>query len=248
MYKLVIAEDEYEIRTGLSDYFKWDMVGFELMGQAESGKQALEIIDNNEVDVLLTDIVMPDMTGIELAAELSIRKPNIKIVFLSGYRDFEYAQQAISYRVKKYLTKPTKYHELLETFMELKNELDLEKRTFPIKQLINYTEDEISPGKTIIAVNKYVSDNYKDASLKKAAEIVHMNPYYLSKFYKEKTGRNFSDLVLSHKMKHAAQFIKTSDDMVYEISEKVGYSNSKNFTRTFKKYFGVSPREYKDTP
>jgi two-component system response regulator YesN len=239
MYKLLIADDEYEIRNGLSSYFPWNDVGFEVVSQAENGHQVIEYTTKHEVDVLLCDIRMPIMTGIEVARELQKIKSPIKIIFLSGYKDFEFAQQALIYGVKNYIVKPTKYDDLMNIFMGIKEELDREKKKEP------EVEGGVSD-KVIAIIRNYVKEHYHDASLEDAANLVYMNPYYISKYFKQKTGENFSDYVISIKMEKAAQFLMEIDLKTYEISEKIGYSNPKNFTRTFKKYFGKSPREFRN--
>ncbi|UUZ79021.1 response regulator [Paenibacillus sp. P26] len=238
MYKLLIADDEYEIRNGLSNYFPWSDVGFEVVSQAENGPQVIEYTETHEVDVLLCDIRMPRMTGIEVARELYSRNSPVKVIFLSGYKDFEFAQQALIYGVKNYIVKPTNYEDLYHIFMGIKEELNRERKKAP-------GEESVSD-KVIAVIKNYVQECYRDAALEDAAELVHMSPYYISKYFKQKTGENFSDYVISVKMQKAAQFLKEIDYKTYEISEMIGYSNPKNFTRTFKKYFGKSPREFRN--
>ncbi|MEK4228222.1 response regulator transcription factor [Solibacillus sp. FSL H8-0538] len=239
MYKLLIADDEYEIRNGLSSYFPWESIGFEVVGQAADGVEILTFIEQQPVDVLLTDIRMPVMTGIQVAQHLFEHQANIKVVFLSGFQDFHYAQQAIAYGVNNYITKPTKYSELSDVFCKIKQLLDANQKPYLLPQL------ESSNDKIIDTIKKYVQSHYQNASLEGAAKLVHMNPYYISKYFKEKTGTNFSDYVVQVKMKKAAELLDDVQYKIYEISEMVGYSNSKNFTRTFRKTFGKSPREYR---
>ncbi|WP_094550641.1 response regulator transcription factor [Petroclostridium xylanilyticum] len=255
MYKIMIVDDEYEIRNGLCNYFPWNEIGFEVAIQAENGKQALEYLQKYHIDIILCDIMMPTMTGIELAKKIYDEKWQVKIIFLSGYRDFEYAQQALSYGVKSYIVKPTKYDELFKTFSNLKTELDLEHSEKFNNE--NSKTDCVRNGETDISLNfhdkiistikSHVKKHYKDVTLENIAELVHMNPYYLSKFFKQKTGQNFSDYVITVKMKKAAELLDDINYKTYEISDMVGYSSPKNFTRTFKKYFGMSPREYRNS-
>ncbi|TDF93773.1 response regulator transcription factor [Paenibacillus piri] len=239
MYKLLIADDEYEIRNGLSNYFPWGEVGFEVVLLAENGVQAIEYTENHEVDVLLCDIRMPLLTGIDVARELFLKKSPVKVIFLSGYKDFEFAQQALIYGVKNYIVKPTKYDELMNIFMNIREELNQERKK-------SAEPEGCVADKVIAVIKKYVLERYRDAALEEAAELVHMSPYYVSKYFKQKTGENFSDFVMSVKMEKAAQFLKEIDYKTYEISDMIGYSNPKNFTRTFKKYFGKSPREFRN--
>lgn len=250
MYKLLIADDDYEIRDGLCTYFPWNELGFDVVFQAENGKQALEYILENPVDILLCDILMPVLSGIDLTDELQQRRKKLKIIFFSGYQDFSYAQQAIKNGVRSYIVKSTKFNELVKVFQEMKKEMDAER--------MPYLNFDINPKQTgsnadakmyekiIATVKQYVVDNYTDAILENAANLVYMNPFYLSKFFKQKTGMNFSDYLLKVKMNKAAELLGNIALKTYEVSELVGYSNPKNFTRAFKAFFGVSPREYRN--
>ncbi len=246
MYKLVIVDDEAEIRDGLCNYFPWEQLGFEVASQFENGLQALEFIRQNKVDVLLCDIKMPFMNGLELARELKLCNSEVKILLLSGYREFDYARQALEYGVKDYIVKPTKYDELIKVFSKIKMELDKEtnqNETFIHKpaQGSNYHE------KIIMTIKAYLQENFQNATLEEAANLVHMNPFYLSKFFKDKTKENFSDYLIAVRMEKAAQLLNDISYKTYEISELVGYSNPKNFTRTFKKYFGKTPKEFRNS-
>lgn len=253
MYKLFIVDDEYEIRNGLCKFFPWKEIGFELVGSAENGKQALEFLNKNSVDVLLCDIIMPVMNGIELAQELYKTKSKVKIIFLSGYKDFEYAQKAMEYGVNSYILKSTDYNELIRVFSNIKNSLDesisstnqtqdKEKNTDSEQNMneMNFND------KLINIIKKYIDEHFKDVTLENLTPLVHMNPDYISKFFKQRTGQNFSDYLIEVRMKKAAQLLDDIRYKTYEVSDMVGYTNSFNFTRTFKSYYGITPRDYRN--
>ena len=92
MYTVVVADDEEEIRRALVRRVCWAEAGFEVIGEAENGAEALELVERLEPDLLLTDVRMPFMSGIELAREVREIRPTMQIAFLSGYDDFSYAQ------------------------------------------------------------------------------------------------------------------------------------------------------------
>jgi two-component system, response regulator YesN len=249
LYKLLIADDEFEIRNGLSSYFPWEQIGFEIVHLAENGLEVLQYIAEHEVDVILCDIRMPVLTGIDVARELFNQKSTIFIIFLSGYREFEYAQQALVYGVKNYIVKPTKYNELVSVFQAVKEELDQKSTQLPKLDLevMLPTKPIAVTEKIIDTIKNHIELHYQNATLESASRLVHMNPYYVSKYFKQKTGENFSDYLIRIKMEKAAELLMDFNNKTYEISEMVGYSNAKNFTRTFRKYFGKSPREYRNT-
>lgn len=247
MYNLLIVDDEVETREALSSYFPWDEVGFDIIGQVSNGQEALQFIDGDErVDVVLTDIKMPVMSGIELAENLYNSKRNIKIVFLSGYRDFDYAQKALHYKVTNYVLKPAKYHVLMDVFIKVKEDIETENT---VNEGPPKLEIDRLKGDESLIINKiktYVNENYSEASLEEVAKQVHMNANYLSFFFKQKTGQNFSDYLLKVKMEMAVHLLQNVSYKTYEISEMIGYSNAKNFTRTFKGYYGKTPSEYRN--
>ncbi|WP_020617160.1 response regulator transcription factor [Paenibacillus daejeonensis] len=243
MYTLLLVDDEQEIRSGLSQYFPWHEVGFELVGQCADGREALQFLEKRAVDVLLCDIRMPILSGLEVAQQLYERKSGIKVVFLSGYKDFDYAKQAMTYGIQHYIVKPTKYTELFDVFSSLKLEFD-EATARDTGQ--SEVQSASFNAQVIAAIQAYVESNYAKATLEEAAGIVHMNPHYVSKYFKEKTGENFSDYVTAVKMARAAELLRDIRYKTYEVSEMVGYSYAKNFTRTFKRVHGVSPREYRN--
>ncbi|MCM3273358.1 response regulator transcription factor [Paenibacillus elgii] len=248
MYKLLIVDDESETRSSISNYFPWEDIGFEIVGQLENGRQALDFLSERQADVVLCDIHMPVLSGIDFAREIKDRKHPVMIVFFSGYREFEYAKQALSLGVKEYIVKPPKYKDLVSAFSSLKAELDEQAwraAAVPPDQPDEEPEQSYN-GKIISIVKHFVEDNFPHASLEEAAKLVHMNANYLSQFFKKNTGSSFSDYLLTVKMQKAKELLQDVRYRTYEVGSLVGYSNSRNFARTFKKYFGTTPRLYRN--
>jgi len=243
MFKVVVVDDEVETRESICQYFPWSALGFVIDGQFDNGRAALEYILNNPVHVVLSDIKMPEMSGIELAKELYQFGYNAKVILLSAYTDFQYAKQALVYGVKDYVVKPSRYEELMEVFTRVRDELVKDQPTDAKNNSaegnFNYDQEVISKVKT------YLDENFQDATLEDAAALVKMNPSYLSYFFKQKTGTNFSSYLLSLRMQKAANYLKDVHNKIYDVSSMVGYSNPKNFTRTFRTYFGKTPVEFR---
>ncbi|QYR22756.1 response regulator [Paenibacillus sp. sptzw28] len=127
MYNLLIVDDEKEIREGLS-MIPWDNMGVNLIGCAKHGLEALQFITEHPTDIVLTDVRMPFMDGIELTSVLQRQHPFIRIVILSGHSDFGYAQKALEYGASDYLLKPTQFEPLFQSFERLIRKLDAEKQ------------------------------------------------------------------------------------------------------------------------
>lgn len=124
VYKLIFVDDEDIIREGITSRIRWEENGFELTGVFDNGSTALEFIRENDVDVVLSDISMPKMDGLTLSKKLAETHPRIQILLLTGFDEFEYAQEAVRNRVKEFLLKPITAEELSEVLERTKVELD----------------------------------------------------------------------------------------------------------------------------
>lgn len=248
MYKLIIVDDESKIRNGLCNYFPWHEIGFEVIYDAKNGRDALNYIQNHHVDVILSDIKMPEMSGIELIEQLYLKKSKIKVVFLTGFREFEFAQKALIFGAVNFIVKPTKYHELVNIFSRIKENLDgykPEGDSFTNSDSHTST-DQSYHSKIISMIKAHIEEHYDQVTLDDVAELVHMSPTYISKYFKQKTGQKFSDYVISVRMKKAADLLSDIKYRIYDVSNMVGYDNAKNFSTTFKKYYGQNPKKFRE--
>lgn len=147
VYKVLLVDDEILVRDAIGKKIEWNMLGFELAGNCENGRDAAEFIKKNPVDLVLTDICMPHVDGMELSRWLYENYPQIMIIIFSGYSDFEYAKQAIQYKVSEYILKPVTAKELTEVLNRLKIKLDdmrkEERRMDELTKVYhNYTKNE----------------------------------------------------------------------------------------------------------
>lgn len=252
--RMIIVDDEYEICTGLANYFPWKNLGYEVVKTYQDSLKAKEFLSQNHVDVVLTDIKMPGISGIELAEYIYNQHPDTFIVFLSGYADFSYAKKAIEFGVKYYAVKPTVYDELVDIFVKIKQSFDKrqqnksDKMPLPADIRPYNTDASMAAGyydKMIANIKAYINSNLCTVTLVSVSSHINLNPYYLSTFFKQHTGVKFMDYVREAKMKAAAKMLIDPDNRISDVSMKVGYKNPNNFCRAFKSYFNVSPREYR---
>ena len=242
MYSLIIVDDEIKIREGLVNLFPWEQNGYQVTGQFANGLQALEYIKSHNVDLVLTDIRMPVMSGIDLSRHLASDYPDLPFVFLTGYQDFSYMHTAILNHASDYLPKPIKYEDLYTCFERIRQILD--ERHHVDTQVHGGTSSYY--GKIISEICSYLQENYQNATLEEAASRVNLSPNYLSKIFKEKAHVGFSEYLNELRMKKAAELLCDISYKHYEIAYRIGYDNPKNFSRAFKQYYKISPREFRD--
>lgn len=336
MYSILIVEDEYACMLGLQAMIKNSGLQFDNIFTARNGEEALKIIEINPIDLILTDICMPKMDGLQLCSEIRQNKPDITIIIISGYDNFKYAQQAIKYNVKDFILKPVNADNLInsisQTLAERKkaemppitlkmissiiNKLDDDLwregpfnaqascaelfrslGAVPVKERISFLKDildslvqksrqrsgtETAPGlfeikwedrsgteadfintlknlhneiiniktgfnnKFIKEVKIYIKENYNtDISLLALSRKFSMNPCYCSQLFKKKTGKTIVQYKTEVRMKKALELLQSTDYTITEITFLIGYTDISHFTKTFKKYYGKSPSEFK---
>ena len=237
MYRLIIIDDEPKIAEGMSQLFPWNNIGFEVVRSFTSAAEALVFLEQNPVDVVLSDIQMPDMTGLELCQRL-LGREKAQVVLFSSYQNYEYFRSAIQMGVADYLLKPLTYQALTETFAKLKEKLD-ESNPSTSEQPVGYYEGLIQQ------VDEYLRGHLQDATLTRCAKRVALSPSYLSRIYKEYSGKNFVDRLLELRMERACELLDNPDYRAYDVAYDVGYDSPNNFSRAFKAFTGWTPSDYR---
>lgn len=245
-FTLIIVDDEKSIRDGLSNYIEWESLGYKVLGCFEDGKEAEKFIINNHVDVLLTDIKMAEVSGLELAENLLRKDIRTKVVIMSGYKDFNYARKAIKLNVHDYLLKPIEIETIKEVFSSLYTIMIDSPKDRDIPAMTVDEEDKTEYSELVIKKSiQYINENYhKDISLDDVAGYVFLSPVYFCRFFKDETQINFLTYLTDIRMKKAAEILKKREHKISEVSALVGYKNTKYFTRVFKKHYGIVPSEY----
>ena len=221
-YTILIVEDEYLVREGLAKLVNVAAYDMEIIGQAEHGRQAWNLIQEQVPDIILTDINMPQMNGIQLASLVREKYPQTHLVFLTGYDDFDYALSAVKLGVDDYLLKPFS------------------------RQDIEEMQDLLAPrfeGNLAQNIHSHLSDS--QFSLKSLASDLGFSPTYLSSLIKKELGLPFQDYLVRERVKQAKLLLLTTDLKIYEIAEKVGFEDMNYFTQRFKQIAGVTPRQFK---
>lgn len=160
MYSIIIVDDESRIRDTIKNLIPWNDYGFEIIGVAENGLDALTILEEKDVDVIITDIKMPYMDGIELIKKVRESNPTTTLVILSGHDEFSYAQTAIKLNVTEYVLKPVSKKDIIELLIKIKDKLDTEIAIKTDIERLNQLYNNIMPAMKEKIINEIYLGNY----------------------------------------------------------------------------------------
>lgn len=225
-------------------------MGFEIVATAENGKVALELIDKFSPDILISDIKMPIMNGLELLNIINTKYPYMVKIIISGYDDFEYAQQALKYEVKDYLLKPLKEEELESTLNRVKIYLDAQRQRNKMQFLSQRDSHNYTPEQIVDSLVTFFRENYsQEISMDSIANGLNFNSSYLSKMFTKYTGENPSKYLTKLRINKAKYLLANDKNLsIKEVGDLVGYPNQYYFSRIFKMVTGKNPAKYRNEP
>jgi YesN/AraC family two-component response regulator len=241
MYKVMIIDDEASARKLMHNSIDWESVNMQVVGEAASGIEAINTIDEIRPDLAFVDISMPFMNGIEFAELASQRYPDLIIVIMTAHDKFEYARRCVSLHIFEYMLKPMVRSEVMEVLKKAKARLD-EVGPVSWEEAEGGSEQQHSMAE---AVMKYIQENYTDSTLNltSVAQAFGFSSSYLSRKFKSETGKGFAQYLTECRMENAMR-LAGPDMKMFSISAKVGIPDPNYFGRCFKKYTGKSYSEY----
>lgn len=248
MTSVMIVDDEKYVRMGIKEQTDWDLIGCEVVAEAANGEEALKKAEETRPDLVISDIRMPKMDGIELAEKLLERFPSTKVIFLTAYNEFEYARQAVRIGVSDYLLKPFQDGELEASVQRLlhlhpsapASAKELENKLIP---LIDKAEVQNRYVQTALS---YVEEHFSDFdfSIGKLADSMGVSEGHISRLFKAETDLGINNYLTRYRIRKAMDYLKDVQVKVYEVAEKIGYQDIAYFSNTFKKLVGKSPSDY----
>lgn len=249
MLKLIIVDDEKIILETMKTVIDWESLSIEVVGLCQNGIEAYDMILDKAPDIVLLDICMPGLTGLELVRKLTVTAQGTQFIILSGYGEFAFAQEAMKLGIKHYLLKPCNENEIVNTVTMVKQDVKAYREQHPTPERENVDADE----KKLLVnrVKQYTVEHIGEDSLSLkfiAESYLYMNVDYVSrKFYKE-SGEKFSAFLAKTRISLSKTLMERKPDMsVLRIAEAVGCGNNPQyFSQLFKKMEGITPREYKE--
>ena len=238
MYRVMIIDDEMSARRLLQASIDWQVLDMELVGEAESGIEAINIMDELRPDIIFVDISMPFMNGIQFTEVVTKRYHNLMIIILTAFDDFEYARQCVRLPVVEYMLKPIVKDEVNDGLVRVKENLD--------KLNLHTQETAYDITQTAIEqIIQYVGEHFTDSNINLTSVAQHFgfNPSYLSRKFKQDTGTSFIEHLNKCRMERAIQLAGMNKKMFF-TANAVGIPDPNYFGRCFKKYTGISYSEY----
>ena len=246
MYKVVLVEDEDLIRRGLKFQMDWTSVGCVVVGEAASGEEGLQVIEREKPDIVITDIRMQGMSGLQML-EQSLEKYKHHTIILSGYADFNHAKDAIRLGVMEYLLKPIDFEALKQCILRITEKVhqsENEKRQERIEGATTLPLPDPSGihNKYAKKMLEYIQEHYSEKiSITDLSEAYDVSSTHLNAKFKAETGYTFHDFLNYYRISKAVELQKEGNLKMYEIAEKVGISDYKYFNKVYKKYVGYAP-------
>ncbi|MCD3218097.1 response regulator [Clostridium botulinum C] len=233
MFKLLIVDDERLERKSLKIMIN-DMNDSFIIKEAINGKDAIDIYHKFDPDIILLDIKMPGLNGLQVAEIIKKHNNDKKIIMITAYDDFYMIKNALVLGLNNYLLKPVNQDELKKELKKITNNLN------------ERTNKNISPFSVIKTGIDYIYDHYKeDITLEDIANICSISPCYFSRLFKKELGVNFITYINKMRIDEAKKILINSNETINNISLKMGFDNCGYFIKVFKKIIGVTPKKYR---
>lgn len=243
-YTLMIVEDELLERQALQSIIsnKFEMIN--IIGEADNGRKAIELAKNLKPDIILLDIGIPDINGLEAQKIIIQFLPQVQTIILTAYSDFTHAQQAVSIRVNDYLLKPIRTPILIESIHKAIENIPKKDENNHKNVILKMSNNNLIQQ----AINLIEGNYNKEIQLNWLANEIHLNPQYFSRLFKKEVGISFSEFLTLYRIEKAKTLLMESDFPIYRIANEVGFSDASYFCKVFGKHTDTSPNSYRRIP
>lgn len=251
MLRILVVDDEVVERNGIR--FLLEKAGWPVaIREAENGEQALEYLNREPVDILITDLKMPFVDGLELSAAARKLYPELYIVVITAYGEFEYARRAIHIGVNEFLLKPVNPEDFRTTMDGIIHKLTSAPEKAPgVMNKLGKLEKDIlervpESRHEIELVVHYIFNHYgEEFGLEDLAAHVYMTPSYLSSVFKREMKVGVNVFLKNYRMEKAKEMLEQTNMKIKEIGNRVGYCNTSYFCKSFRDCYGVTPEQYR---
>lgn len=247
MIKVLVVDDETFVRRGIVMETDWKALDCAVVAEASNGEEALEAVKKFTPDLIICDIRMPKMDGIEFLKQLRADGNDVPLIFLTAYSEFEYAKQALRYFAFDYLLKPFEDGELEAAVLRVKEEIEGKRESNKGEKENSILENNSTDkSRYIQEALDYIAANFQDPdiSIGQIARSIDISEGHLSHLFKKETEYTVSAYITRYRMRAAMKLLSDCRNRVSEVAEMVGYKDVAYFSSTFKKIVGENPSEY----
>lgn len=249
MYNVLIVDDEPRTADALEKNIDWQSCGIGRVFRAMSLRAALEVMEQQQVDILISDIEMPNGSGLQLLENLRERGKKISCIFVTCHPEFDYMRKAIQLQCSDYILKPIQYDELSRVLVRLihRMETGAQEPAFSAAAIPDAARAAFGRGQNVEqAVKDYIREHMvENINVAEIAENLHFNPQHLMRVFKKKTGLSIVEYITQFRMDTAKNILRNSELPIRDIAAMVGYTDYAYFTRVFRKEVGRSPTQYR---
>lgn len=255
--KILVVEDEYIIRKGMINTIDWLSMDCKIIGEGINGREGLKLIEEFAPDLVITDIRMPVMDGLEMLKTAEEAGLKFEKIILTSYGEFKYAQEGIKLGVADYILKPIDEELLEKAVKKVKEKIEKENTLRDVENITKTKEDieffspRIYLGKDSDK-NRYVEKTLEKIlncyseklNIKDIADELDISVSYLSRKIKDVTGETFLDILNKYRVQKSLRLLLTKEYKIYEVSDMVGFTDYKHFCNVFKKYLDTAPGDF----
>ncbi len=243
-YRVVVCEDEPLLLDRMRRKIDHLDCGFRVTGCAENGREALELLAEAGADLVITDIRMPVMDGIELIRRVREQQPRLECALISGHGDFEYARTALRLGICEYLLKPVSEDELQQALVRIREKLDGWRGE--LKSELAPAEEAGADG-VIEQLGAYIREHaFEEIQFAELITRTNYHPNYISRLFGKRFGAPPQRYQILQRMNEAKRLLMLlPDEPVRRIAQRVGYPDQNYFTRVFRQTTGVSPQRFR---
>ena len=249
MYKVIIVEDEEMARKGIILTVDWNQLDCVVIGEAIDGVNGMALITKLNPDIVITDIKMPKMDGIEMVQFLREQGSEAEFIILTAYSDFSYAHNALKAEVADYLLKPFSDGDLERAVRKVVERiLKRHAGSDAPESLVRFNISKGGKSKYVESAIQYISQHFGEPDLTASvvAEHLGISVGHLSRMFKKETDYTFGNYLTHYRIHTAMRLLKDISVKVYEVAEAVGYLDTPYFSTLFKKISCMSPSDYQN--
>ena len=245
MLKVLIVDDEALVRRGIVLGVDWAAMGCVVVGEAANGEEGLAAVERFSPNLIITDVRMPRMDGIEMMNRLREKGCRAHVIVLTAYSDFSYARSALQFGADDYLLKPFRDQELTAALDKIRRK-EREQTSLTPQDTLPLLKGDKS--KYVLQALEYIAAHYADQDISITSIAAHLgvSEGHLSHVFKKETSYTIISYLTQYRVHTAMKLLQDCRYKVYEVAEMVGYRDVAYFGSTFKKLVGVSPSEYQD--